>query len=87
MKFGIGDKVKIVGYGNLVWSYPNIAKDTAPEMVGQIGMIDGFISSKDFIEYSLIGVNGKMAWYNEDQLEMITENPNKKEFYEILSSK
>ena len=86
---GVGDLVEIVNYGNA--SFINKSRndmttsmkiikeddysfmvDTAPEMVGRKGFIQRVV---DF-QYSLTYIHGKQAWYNRDQLKLISKNPN-----------
>lgn len=122
-KFKVGDKVKIVEYGSLMWRYVNnyqkesdecakmdfISKkrilfneeaseeellyitgksrpdnvykevdgvywiDLNPELVGQEGVIVTVSNTQNIPKYSLSGPN-KTAWYNEDQLELISNS-------------
>lgn len=79
-RFDIGDKVKVVEYGSLVWinhgegaiSY----KDISPDLVGQIGIVSIVKECQGRWDYALERIKGKSAWYNEDQLEMVNRNPN-----------
>jgi len=84
----IGDNVKIVNYGHLVWESKTIpgarskAKayyendkfawiDMAPHIVGRTGKVFQKIESQGRFLYSLSGVTGKQAWFEEDQLQKI----------------
>ena len=89
-KFGIGDKVKIVKYGSLIWRTKEsneITKnivfeddtfnyiDMQPDLVGKEAIVTKAEVTQGRAKYSLKGVN-KVAWYDEQQLEMISRNPN-----------
>jgi len=80
MKFGIGDKVKIINYGHQIWERiegtdkVNII-DIHPDLVGQIGMISKAEITQGIPEYAIEGL-AKHAWYDEGQLEMVSRNPN-----------
>lgn len=50
--------------------------DLDKSLIGQRGIIDGI--SFDEKRYSICGIKGKHAWYNEDQLELINENMQKR---------
>jgi hypothetical protein len=53
---------------NVIWEDDEcFTKDMSPELVGQEGVIDECYHG----EYSIHGIKGKHAWYNEDQLELI----------------
>lgn len=99
-KYGIGDKVKVVNYGHLIWQnktnqdaerkfheqlgipykeLPVLSDDgktqwldLSPGLVGKEGIIDKISESGD---YALSGLS-KYAWYSENQLELISKNPN-----------
>lgn len=79
-KFDIGDKVKVVGYGSLMWTNHGDGKvtykDMRPEMVGQTGIVSIAKECQGMWNYALVKIEGKSAWYNEDQLEMVNRNPN-----------
>jgi len=91
-KFNIGDRVRVIKYGHRIWEREdenlNVVKviDLAPELVGQIGMVEG--SYADLSEknnwgsprnhnseksYTLSGIKGKTAWYDESQLELVED--------------
>jgi hypothetical protein len=53
---------------------PYLWYDMQPELVGKQGIITAVGSSGD--EYSLSGIEGKIAWYENQQLELQV-NPNK----------
>lgn len=92
--YGIGDKVKIINYGHLIWEdkdIPEIQKinkptyydddfvrfiDIQPELINQKGLIDKVEITQNIPRYSISGIYGKSAWYMEDQLKMIKQNPN-----------
>lgn len=93
-KYGIGDKVKVVNYGSLIWeskncpdqeklSFPLIYEDEkfryldmSSKLVGQSGLIDSVNITQGKPQYSISGIEGKHAWYDEGQLELISKNPN-----------
>lgn len=92
-KFAIGDKVRIVEYGHLIWenknfdqpklSFPVYVEDDAmrwldmsPHLVGQEGIIQKVTITQGQPQYAIDGIPQKHAWYDEQQLEMISENPN-----------
>jgi hypothetical protein len=86
-EFKVGDKVKIVKYGGIIFMnkqdpyiqanapYKNIIEETigsiivdpCPEMVGKVGIVDKVNGDR----YSLTCIEGKLAWYNEEQLELV----------------
>jgi hypothetical protein len=45
--------------------------DMSPEMVGQVGIINTTSKTQGIDSYSLSGLKGKCAWYNNDQLELV----------------
>lgn len=71
-KFGIGDKVRVINYGSLMWD-ENGSTDILPELVGKEGLIQEVYNNS----YSISGIKGKHAWYDEGQLEMVNRNPNR----------
>ena len=89
-KFGIGDKVRIVGYGSCMMMHKESLKDNPSSwpvvaIKGNIAYIDtmpqlvgkvGLISKVDG-GYAIEGIREKHAWYNADQLEMVAQNPNR----------
>jgi hypothetical protein len=77
----VGDKVKVVNYGHRIWENrggDKIVFDIAPQIVGKIGIINKVESTQGIHGYSIDGIKGKVAWYNDDQLEMVQANPNRK---------
>lgn len=50
--------------------------DVMPELIGKEGVIEKGICKQGKHQYSLQGVKGKVAWYSNDQLELINKNPN-----------
>lgn len=91
--YGIGDKVKIINYGHLIWesateksNFPfNVifendkirALDISPFLIGQIGIVSDVSSIQGIPSYALNHIDGKHAWYDEAQMELITKNHNK----------
>ena len=88
--FGIGDKVKIVNYGSLLWESKDVKPsfkvlsvdedgtywcDMNPELVGKEGLVCKVSMTQGFPSYALDGIS-KYAWYNEEQLELVKKNPN-----------
>lgn len=77
----IGDKVKVVNYGHHIWETRDgkmMTFDIAPQVIGKEGIIAKVGTTQGIISYSIDGIKGKAAWYHEDQLEMMTPNPNRK---------
>lgn len=72
MKFKIGDRVKVINYGSIVFFSDNKVVDIRPEIVGKSGTVQTILNGK----YSIIPdeKNMKWAWYHENQLELIDEN-------------
>jgi len=86
-KFKVGDQVKIINYGHPIWahnsetmpiSFPVIwvgddtkVYDMSPELIGQTGVIDKVNITQGKDGYSINGINGKLDWYNNDQLEFL----------------
>jgi hypothetical protein len=53
---------------HLIWEDENyFTKDISPELVGQEGTIAEYYGGS----YSIDGIPGKHAWYDEEQLELI----------------
>jgi hypothetical protein len=44
--------------------------DMAPELVGQVGMITNAHKTQGIDRYSIQGIPGKVAWYDNGQLEL-----------------
>jgi hypothetical protein len=91
-KFSIGDKVKIINYGAMCWISSEFAFsskglktlkeegdyiicDTYPELVGKEGIISEVTKTQGEWQYAINGLT-KYAWYDEEQLEMISKNNN-----------
>lgn len=79
--FDIGDKVKVVKYGCLMWDGTSgVGKvkifDTHPELIGKVGIVSKVQLCQDKYSYALLKIEGKYAWYDEQQLEMVNRNPN-----------
>lgn len=73
VKLQIGDKVKIINYGHIIWGHDEIetiyTNDKMPSLVGQEGKIIGYdIHTRT---YTLEGIKGKCSPFNRDQLEKI----------------
>lgn len=93
-KFKLGDKVRVICYGGLMWqnkhhepepitSYPLLSEDenirvydTDPGLIGKEGIISKAQKSQGKDQYSIDGIPGKIAWYDNGQLELIKANPN-----------
>lgn len=79
-KFGIGDKVKIVKYGSLYHAHKDgklVVGDWAPQIVGKTGIVSEVDTEVGKPMYAIHGIEEKIAWYNEDQMEMVKRNPNR----------
>lgn len=86
-KFKSGDKVRVINYGHPLWVYGESHKsmniiyrdikngftifDMSPELVGCIGIIDEVTNTQGKYQYSINGIPGKHAWYDEKQLEIV----------------
>lgn len=82
-KYKVGDKVKIVNYGHLMWSHKKMSfpvvsedggivwMDMSAELVGQEGVVNKITITQGNPEYGIDGIKGKCAWYNENQLEKL----------------
>lgn len=89
MTFVIGDKVKVVNYGHLIWAHKDSVMNLSFPVVkvgGNITWMDmnisivgkeGIVSKVSGSGYALEGIPEKHAWYYEDQLEMVSPNPNR----------
>lgn len=90
--YATGDKVEVINYGHPYWSkelntdHPlnylgkveyGYYYDMSPELVGKQGIIEKVSITQGIPQYSLIGIPGKTAWYDEKQLKLISKNPNK----------
>ncbi len=81
MKFVIGDKVRIINYGHHIWErgeWDGKIKmiDLSPDLVGKEGIVSKATLTQGIPQYAVDGLR-KHAWYNEDQLLMIQQNPNR----------
>lgn len=91
--YGIGDKVKIVNYGHLIWEnkevYPKpstsfpIYHET--ENVRWLDMSPHLVGRMDLIEKVSVvqgtpkySLNKNGAWFAEENLELVNKNPNNK---------
>lgn len=45
--------------------------DWQPQLVGMEGVVEKCVITQGIPGYSLSGINGKSAWYDEEQLELI----------------
>ncbi len=85
LKFKTGDRVKIVKYGCRIWRSaedPKIVEvcDMCSEVVGMTATIREVTLTQNMPKYSIVSEPGgpnKVAWYNEDQLELIEVNKRK----------
>lgn len=68
MKFKIGDKVRIVNYGHLVYGVEDII-DIEKDLIGLTGIVVKTDNIQGIDCYAIQGeVNG--SWYYDDQLEL-----------------
>lgn len=77
--FDIGDKVRVVKYGS--WMCDNTkgemrVYDIMPQLVGKEGVVSKVNLCQEKYSYALEKIEGKHAWYDEGQLEMVNRNPN-----------
>ena len=84
MKFKVGDKVKIINYGSLLWAHKTfplsfkeirregdtIIYDILPSIVGEKGIVVDAHKTQGNPTYAVHGVPKKYAWYDENQLEL-----------------
>ena len=91
-KFSIGDKVKIVNYGHLLWSKKNNEyqtgmplfredgdvnwHDASSHLIGKVGVISEVTETQGKHQYAIEGVPEKTAWYSNEQLELVQSNTN-----------
>lgn len=89
--YKVGDKVRVVNYGHAIWEHKSIGESSFPlikeleslrlvdlqaDLIGQQGVIDRvLVVTQGRPKYSVDGISGKTAWYNEDQLEAVTDLP------------
>lgn len=75
MRLKSGDKVRIINYGHHIFDIDENGEfrviDLVPEIVGKIGVIDRATETQTSGQYSIIGIPGKTAWYDDKQLELI----------------
>jgi len=72
-KFNVGDKVRVVGYGHLIFGFENGRKtttDICADLVGKEGTVKEVTETQGKIKYALDGLS-KTAWYDEKQLEKV----------------
>ena len=80
-KFKVGDQVKIINYGHLMWGrYKKVdgeykhspeTWDMQPKIIGQIGVISQVKITQDTAGYVIDGIPNKSAWYEDGQLELV----------------
>jgi hypothetical protein len=74
MTYNIGDKVRIVNYGHVIYKWAGNGRmeaiDISPNLIGKEGVIDRQCDSNDD-SYSIQGIG---AWYHSDQLELVEAN-------------
>ncbi len=72
-QFKVGDQVKIINYGHRIYSFDKEKQDIdlSPEIIGKVGIIVEAHKTQDIDNYSIHGIKGKTAWYNNNQLELI----------------
>lgn len=81
-QFKVGDRVRIVNYGHLIWSWeemklPLFAQsgdgvywyDLGSEDVGKVGVIVKATKTQEIDQYAIEGEPNKKAWYTNNQLE------------------
>jgi hypothetical protein len=72
-KYKVGDQVRVVNYGSWIWEWRAQRMewvDISPELVGQTGVVVDAHKTQEIDQYKLKGPN-KVAWYHNDQLELI----------------
>lgn len=73
-KYNLGERVVVVNYGHKIYQHKkgqDFSIDFSPELVGQKGIIVKVETVQNMSHYALGGIEGKHAWYNEDQIELI----------------
>lgn len=90
-KFKVGDKVRVINYGSLIWQWGDTSEvehliykkeeditwlDLDKSLIGQIGIISKADITQGIDKYSIEGIQGKIAWYDNGQLELLTEDDN-----------
>lgn len=85
-KINIGDKVRVVGAGGIVFTdTPMVSTsfvylgyengfhwyDILPKIIGKEGVVTNVIESQGRLMYSLSGIPEKVSWYSEFQLELV----------------
>jgi hypothetical protein len=74
-KFRLGDQVRIVNYTHWRVDYDHEtekwSKTESHETVGQVGIVREAHKTQDIDNYAIEGIKGKVAWYNNDQLELV----------------
>ncbi len=86
-KFEIGDKVEVIRYGHLIRTSKSsrielpviheeensVWRDMLSDIVGRVGVIKKVTETQGESKYSIDGIYGKTAWYDEEQLEMAAD--------------
>jgi hypothetical protein len=74
-KLKVGDKVRVINYGSLLWEndkYGNLTTfDMSPELIGKEGVVSKVTKTQGVTEYAVDGIPEKHAWYDRDQLERL----------------
>lgn len=75
-KFNIGNRVQIVGYGEMGWQPACCGKqgsitDSMPDLIGKQGVIEEVLESGERTLYTLSGIPSKRQFYRDEQLKLI----------------
>ena len=73
MELIVGDKVRVVNYGSLIWDCTGSNPTTTDISEGAIGKEGVVVKISESGKYAVDGIPEKYAWYNDDQLELIKE--------------
>ncbi len=87
----IGDTVEVVKYGHLTWSTVSLYEginiysadngvywyDLATYLIGKQGVVSEVSEASGVKMYSVNGIPGKKAWYDSNQLKLISILDNK----------
>jgi hypothetical protein len=81
-KFRVGDQVEIVNYGAPYWDWTKgkepVVIDLMPYLIGEVGIIAKAQTTQGQDKYSIEGIKGMTAWYDNGQLKLIIR-PNYKD--------
>lgn len=74
-KFRLGDQVRVVNYTRW-WVHYDKETDKwsrveTHETVGQVGIVREAHKTQGIDSYALADIKGKVAWYDNDQLELV----------------